>query len=201
MCEKGSPELPRESLAGLLQGEGVVGVSQLRIFPSFADETICTLAYTAKEARIGVIDGTFRGSIVRHLPALKSFGPLASWNRLRAAAFAAPSCSTLTCDGVAYRHAILDWQGGTEASWSNPTFPAHPQQCQLASAYRSLIDASGLLLNPGCRVRIRTGLMAGFVGRVEFLDRHEGRLRVVAQLAGKPVSLDLGVSDIEFALE
>jgi hypothetical protein len=51
---------------------------------------------------------------------LRRFGPLTSWERLRDATFAAPSCFTLTCDGVSYRHTVLDWQGGVEVSWEEP---------------------------------------------------------------------------------
>jgi hypothetical protein len=205
MCEGGNQEHERESLPAYLQGEGIVGVSRLRIAPAFIGPTICTLVYSAEMVRIDVVDArgfgsaTFRGSITRPLRALRRFGPLASWERLRVAAFAAPSCCTPTFDGVGYRHTVLDWQGGIEVSWSNPSWSAHRQQCELAQAYQSLIKSSGILLEQGSRIRIRTGLMAGFIGRVERLERYEGRLRVVAELGGKGVSLDLAVSDIEFA--
>jgi hypothetical protein len=133
---------------------------------------------------------------------MRRFGPLASWERLREAAFSAPPCiDTLVRDGVGYRHAALDWQGGIEATWSNPSWSFHRQQCELAEAYRYLIESSGILLEQGTRIRIRIGVMAGFVGRVERLERDEGRLRVVTELGGKGVSLDLAVNDIEFAPE
>jgi hypothetical protein len=206
MSEKLSQEHECESLPAHLQGDGVVGVSQLRIIPAFEGPTICTLVYLADAVRIDVVDcnfspGRFRGAITRALRAMRNFGPLESWDRLRAASFAAPSCSTLTCDGVSYRHAVLDWQGGTEASWSNPSFYLHLQQYELAHAYHALIASSGILLEHGSHVRIRTGLMAGFIARVEWLDRYKGRLRVVAELGGKPVSVDLAVSDIEFSAQ
>jgi hypothetical protein len=139
--------------------------------------------------------------ITRPVGELRRFGPLSSWERLRAAAFAAPSCDTLALDGVTFRHAVLDWQGGADARWSNPSMIAHRRQCELAAAYEALIDSSGILLEQGHHVRIRTGLLAGFIARVERLDRHEGRLRVVAELGGKGVSLDLAVSEVEFAPE
>ena len=198
MCKSDSQVDGRESLSALLQGDGVVGVSRLRICPAFIGPTICTLVYNTDAVRIevanrrGIGAAPFRGTITRHLPTLRRFGPLASWERLRAAAFAAPSCSTLTGDGVGYHHALLDWQGGTEATWSNPDRSTHRQQCELVEAYQALIESSGILLEQGSHVRIRTGLLTGFVGRVE---RHEGRLRgsrgiawqdCIGRLGGEP---------------
>jgi hypothetical protein len=205
MCNGLGREHDRESLPALLQGEGVVGVSRLYIAPAFGGQTVCTLVYYGDSVRVDVVDGRvfgrFRGATTWHLRLLRRYGPLMSWERLRAAALAAPSCTTPTCDGVGYHHAILDLQGATEAKWSNPSRPAHCQQCELTDAYASLIESSGLLLEEGRRVRIRTGLMAGFLGTVERLERYEGRVRVVAELGGKGVSLNLALSDIEFAPE
>src|ERR1043166_5907126 len=143
-----------ESLPALVQGMGVVGVSRLRIFPAFRGPTTCTLVYHAEMVRIDVVDARrfglapFRGTIARPLRWLRRFGPLASWEMLRVAAFAAPSCATLTCDGVGYRHAALDWHAGTEATWSNPSWSAHRKQCELTEAYQGLVESSGLLLEP-----------------------------------------------------
>ena len=196
-----------ESLPALLQGDGVVGVSRLRIAPAFIGPTICTLVYLADAVRIAVVDArgfvpsAFRGTITRPLQAMRCFGPLASWGQLRAAAVAATSCDSLCLDGVGYRHALLDWQGGTESSWSNPNWFAHRRQCELAKAYEALIESSGILLEQGSRVRIRTGLLAGFVGRVERLERGVDQLRIVAELGGKAVSLSLLVNDVEFSPE
>jgi hypothetical protein len=203
MCADAERRHDPEALPALLPAEGVVGVSRLSISLAFFGKIVCTLVYTADAVRIAVADastvgpGPFLGTVTKPCLAMRPFGPLASWERLRAAAFAAPSCFTSTEDGVSYRHAALDWQGGIETCWSNPDWFAHRQQCELAEAYRSLIESSGLLLEQGSRVRIRTGLMAGLVGRVERLDRYKGRLRVVAELGGQGAALDLTVSDIE----
>jgi hypothetical protein len=207
MCVDSEGKNAGESIFALLQGEGVVGVSRLHTSLAFIGRTICTLVYTGDEVRVEVIDARssapvpFRGRITRPLRALRHFGPLASWERLRAAAFAAPSCRTNTCDGVTYCHVALDWQGGIEAGWGNPNWSYHRQQCKLAQAYRSLVEWSGIPLEQGTRVRVRTGLMAGLIGRVERLERYEGRLTVIAELGRGNVTLALAVSDVEFAPE
>lgn len=197
----------REPLLDLLRPDGVMGVSRLGTHPAFAGPVTCTLAYTADAVRVAVVDArargrpAFHGAVTKPLRFMRHFGPLASWERLRAAAFAAPSCHTLTCDGVSYHHALLDGAGGVEARWSNPSGTEHRQQWELASAYRCLVDSVGVLLEAGSRVRIRAGLLAGNVGTVEHLDRYEDRVRVVAELGGKGVSVDLSVSEIEFTAE
>lgn len=194
-----------DPLPALLQGEGVIGVSRLHSDSAFSGPTMCTLVYSADAVRIEVMDARrfsgspFRGTITQPLRALRHFGPLESWERLRAAAFAAPSCSTVTRDGGGYRHALLDWQGGIEARWRNPSWQFHRQQWELAHAYWELVESSGLLLERGRRVRIRVGVLSGFTGTVEYLDPDKGRLRVVADLGGQRVSVDLGLSDIECA--
>jgi hypothetical protein len=103
-------------------------------------------------------------------------------------------------DGVGYRHAALDWQGGIEATWSNPG-SRHLQQYALVCAYLSLIESSGILLEPGTRVRVRSGVLAGFIGRVEEIEEHLGRVRIAAKLGGQSVLLDVTGDAIEFPSE
>jgi hypothetical protein len=197
----------REPLPALLQADGVVGVSRLGTYPAFTGPVICTLAYFADAVRVEVVDArargrpAYHGALTKPLRFMRHFGPLASWDRLRAAAFAAPSCHTLTEDGVSHHHALLDAAAGVEARWRNPSGVEHRQQWELASAYRCLVDSVSVLLEQGSRVRIRAGLLAGFVGTVERLDRYEDRVRVVAELGGKDVSVDLSVGEIEFPAE
>lgn len=201
-----SPERCCETLPALLGQAGVVGVSRFHSYPALAiGPTVCTLVYSSDTVRIDVIDARelghppFRSAASRSLDSLGQFGALASWSRLRAAAFAAPSCTTPRVrDGIAYHHAALDWQGGIEATWDNPGLcPAHRHQCELVDAYDSLIESSALLLAPGAHVRVRTGPLAGLVGKVDWLENFKGRVRVVARLGGTSVTVNLPLCDIE----
>jgi hypothetical protein len=193
-----------EPLPALLHGAGVLGVSRLRVYPAFEGPILCTLVYAADTVQVRVVDargrgaGTFRGAVTKPRAELRGFGPLASWQRLREAAFAAPPCCTATRDGLTYRHALLDTAGGIEATWGNPSCFANRAQYDLAEAYWSLVESSGLLLEPGRLIRIRSGVLTGFQGRVEWLDREAGRVRVVAELGGQGVSLELPVAEVEF---
>ncbi|SRR5579871_2997668 len=195
-----------EPVPALLQQGDVVGVSRLSIHPAFIGRTICTLVYLPAAVRISIVDAReigqipFRGTVTRPLESLRRFGPLASWRLLRAAAFAAPSCSSPNVlDGISYRHVALDWDGGIEATWSNPgLWPDHRTQCELVDAYQSLLE-SGLLLQPGTAVRIRAGVLFGCVGRVDQLERHKNRVRVMVEMAGSRVAVELAASELEFA--
>src|SRR5262245_49553390 len=197
----------REPLPALLQQESVRGVSRLCIAPAFTGRTTCTLLYQPATVRISVIDARefgqvpFRGTVTRPLDWFQQFGPLASWEQLRAAAFASHSCSSLVCDGVSYHHAALDWDGGVEVTWSNPgLLPDHRKQCELVEAYQSLLE-SGLLLEPGTAVRIRAGALSGCLGHVDRLERHKNRVSVVAELVGSRVTVELAASELELAPE
>jgi hypothetical protein len=205
MCTDGECDNQLAALAPLLEAEGVGGAARLGIAPAFSGPVVCTLVYAAEAVTITVEDarglggGTFRGQQTKPLRKLRRFRPLSAWGRLRMAAEAAPSCATLTCDGASYRHLLLDRRGGLDARWSNPDPGEHPRQCELVRAYRALAEASALLLEEGRRVVVRTGLLAGFTGVVERLDRYAGRVRVVAGLGGAGVAVELSVADIQCA--
>ena len=198
----------RDNLPSLLQQESARGVSRFCISPAFTGRTICTLLYLPATVRIFIVDARefgqvpFRGTVTRPIEGFRRFGPLATWESLRAAAFASPSCcSPNVLDGVCYHHAALDWDGGIEASWSNPgLWPDHRTQCELVDAYQSLLE-SGLLLEPGTAVRICAGALSGCLGRVERLERHKNRVCVIAEMVGSRVTLELAASELELAPE
>jgi hypothetical protein len=197
-----------DSLPSLLEQEGTRGVSRLCISPAFTGRTICTLLYQPATVRIFVVDARelgqvpFRGTVTRPLETFRRFGPFASWELLRAAAFASPSCSSPNVlDGVSYHHAALDWDGGIEATWSNPgLWPDHRKQCELVDSYQSLLE-SGLLLEPGTAVKIRAGALSGCLGRVDRLERHKNRVCVIAEMVGSRVTVELAASELELAPE
>lgn len=195
-----------EPIASLLLGEGVVGVSRIEIFPSFQGPMMCTLIYRADSVAIDVFDGraeamknAFRAKSTKRLDDMHDFGPLATWAKLRECADLAPTCSTdFVCDGTSYHHAALDWNGGVESRWSNPNWSNHQEACELKDGYEWLMESSGFLLDIGTCVRIRTGIMAGLIGRVATLDPFDGKLELVVDLCGAEAHVELTVNDVEF---
>src|SRR5262245_27844755 len=93
-----SRQRDRDTLPSLLQQEGVRGVSRFCISPAFIGRTSCTLLYLPATVRISIVDARevgqapFRGAVTRPIEDFRRLGPLATWDSLRAAAFASPSC-------------------------------------------------------------------------------------------------------------
>src|SRR5437764_683299 len=100
-------EYEGDSLPSLLQQESARGVSRLCISPAFSGPTICTLVYLQETVRVSIVDAReigqvpFRGAVARQFEDFRCFGPLATWESLRAAAFVLPTCSSPNVlDGV-----------------------------------------------------------------------------------------------------
>ena len=82
------------TLMELLNGEGVVGVARLAIAPNFHPAELYTLVYTEPVVTVSAEQGTFLGGAALGLRELRRLRLLAIWQALRAAALAAPSCTT-----------------------------------------------------------------------------------------------------------
>ena len=193
-----------DPLVALLGPESVVGVARLEVLPAFDEPIACTLAYRADSVRVEVVDGQaagrgpVRGGGTYPISSLRGFGPLQDWDKLRAVASVAPACSTLTEDGVSYRHAALHRTWGAEAVWSNPG--GDHVQWQLIDAYRALMDWAGLVLRAGSEVRAVTrGPLTGVQARVEAVDRARGLVRASIDVGGRSVALDLPGADFELS--
>jgi hypothetical protein len=196
----------REPLSSLLQGEGVVGVARLVTTPAFTGSKICTLVFTAKRARISVVDARRNFPVVRvatdaPIEALAQFGPFASWKKFRVAAVAAPSFYSSMLDGIGYTHGVADANGAFEANWSNPDRDLHKPQCDLVSAYYKLVAKWRLWLQTPFKVCIRTGRFAALSATVETLQQRKGMITVMAELAGKTMPLELAPQEVEIATE
>jgi hypothetical protein len=66
------------------------------------------------------------------------------WERLAALAVRAPSCASLTLDGIGYRHRIVIDGRLRDAYWDNPVEKEHARQLALVRAYAHLLAALGL---------------------------------------------------------
>ena len=69
---------------------------------------------------------------------------LCSWEALVTAAATAPSCSTLCCDGISYRHRVRASGVVIDAEWMNPSPREHAAQVELITAYGKLLDLADL---------------------------------------------------------
>ena len=70
--------------------------------------------------------------------------PLRSWETVRAAAAQAGNCTTLTHDGIVYRHRVAARGFDTVANWYNPDPLEHPAQVALIRAYETLLRTLAL---------------------------------------------------------
>jgi hypothetical protein len=185
------------SLVDQLSGEGVVGVGSLATAPSFLPSESYTLVYTEAVVTVSAQQGSFVGSAVRELTELRRVRLLATWQTLRAAAVAAPSCSTKRLDGTTYRHSIRDRSTALDAEWNNPDPHEHRAQCALIAAYRKVIDLAGVRLQKGRRVIVRTGMFAGLEGTVTAVNECPDQVRVKVAILGRAAEVELTCNDVQ----
>jgi hypothetical protein len=146
---------------------GVVGVARFIVMPAFSGESVNTFVYRAREVSIEVCsaehslwhslyEGDWAPPVTRtytkvldDLPA-----PLNPWQSLKEAAQSAPTVDVaivdgerwLTCDGVIYRHHIVDADVYLYAEWHNPRERAsnHVVQVRLVKAYDQVFQSCGV---------------------------------------------------------
>lgn len=153
-------------LSELLAQLGVFGVARITMMPSFSPESIHTLTYRAAAVSVDAVNVEFslwsslNGGEWRP-PTAKSFElpldelppPLNRWQQLRETARSAPTVRQAiidgrvyaTCDGVGFRHHLVDHEANLLAEWSNPTDMAsnHVSQMMLVKAYNQIFGMCG----------------------------------------------------------
>jgi hypothetical protein len=153
-------------LLELLAQAGVVGVARITMMPSFSPESIHTLTYRAAAVSVEAVHADYslwsslNGGEWR-TPTRKDFQlplddlqhPLNRWNELREVAKSAPTVrqaiiegrAYATCDGVGFRHHLVDQELNLFAEWSNPTEMAsnHVSQMILVNAYNQVFRMCG----------------------------------------------------------
>jgi hypothetical protein len=163
--------LPR--LDKLRARRGVIGVARLITCAAFQPEQIITAVFKADGVHIEIVTGrtslwyslpqrrcrydsaglwmevratTFCAAdamrMYRTIP-LTDEESLDSWKQLVVLSRRAPSCSTMTLDGISYRHKMTI-DDGVDVRWGNPRADLHPNQLALIQTYNSMVERAAI---------------------------------------------------------
>jgi hypothetical protein len=150
---------------------GVIGVARLISRPAFEPEQITTAVFKADGVHIEAVKGrtslwyslpqrrsrydsdrlwmevrgapfcAYDAMRMRRVLPLTAEESLVRWEKLATLARRAPSCQTMTLDGISYRHRITI-DGGEAVRWSNPKAGEHSNQLAIIQSYRDIVERS-----------------------------------------------------------
>lgn len=126
----------------------LAGAARLFILPTFFSRRVVTLLFHPDRLELHASrGGDGEDALVRAtraVPYASAGGLFGSWEALRSAAEAAPSCSTQARDGTVFLQKLAWADQQRQAAWWNPDETLHRPQVALLGRWLALLNSNGL---------------------------------------------------------